>query len=212
MKNVNIDWTSVIQFLNTFIVTFIPLFVVVDPIGNLPFIVGLSETEDKVQNRRTVDLAVITATLIGLVFLFLGKLILALMGITVGSFTIAGGIILVVLSVRYMTTGHMVEMIKGEVVAIVPIGTPLIVGPATITTLLLLTSQYPDWIVLVSFALNMFVTWVVFLAADRISHVLSVAGIRAIARVLALLLAAIGVNMVIRGLYLMEILTSKAAP
>lgn len=212
MKEIYIDWTSLLQILNTFVVTFIPLFVVVDPIGNLPFIVGLSETEDKVQSRRTVDLAVVTATLIGLVFLFLGKLILALMNITVGSFTIAGGIILVILSVRYMTTGHMVEMIKGEVVAIVPIGTPLIVGPATITTLLLLTSQYPDWIVLVSFALNMFVTWIVFLGADRISRILSVAGIRAIARVLALLLAAIGVNMVIRGLYLMQILTVKTTP
>jgi multiple antibiotic resistance protein len=212
MKYINFEWTSVLQFLNTFVVTFIPLFVVVDPIGNLPFIVGLSETEDKVQSRRTVNLAVITATLIGLVFLFLGKLILALMSITVGSFTIAGGMILVILSVRYMTTGHMVEMIKGEVVAIVPIGTPLIVGPATITTLLLLTSQYPDWIVLVSFGLNMLVTWIVFLAADRISRILSIAGIRAIARVLALLLAAIGVNMVIRGLYLMEILTAKSTP
>jgi multiple antibiotic resistance protein len=212
MRSINIDWAAVFQYLNTLVVTFIPLFVVVDPIGNLPFIIGLSDIEDAVQNRRTVDLAVITATVIGLIFLFLGKLILALMGITVGSFTIAGGIILVVLSVRYMTTGHMIEMIKGEVVAIVPIGTPLIVGPATITTLLLLTSQYPDWIVLISFALNMLVTWVIFLAADRISRFLSTSGIRAIARVLALLLSAIGVNMVIRGLYLLEIIGPKTAP
>jgi multiple antibiotic resistance protein len=212
MKPISIDWPSVLQWLNTFVVTFIPLFVVVDPIGNLPFIISLSETEDTVRKRRIVDLAVITATIIGLVFLFLGKLILTLMDITVGSFTIAGGIILVVLSVRYMTTGHMIEMIKGEMVAIVPIGTPLIVGPATITTLLLLTSQYPDWIVLISFALNMLVTWAVFLAADHISRFLSTGGIRAIARVLALLLSAIGVNMVIRGLYLLEILAPKIAP
>ena len=212
MSFINIDWAAVLQYLNIFAVTFIPLFVVVDPVGNLPFIMGLSDVDDSVQNRRTVDLAVITATVIGLIFLFLGKLILSLMGITVGSFTIAGGIILVILSVRYMTTGHMIEMIKGETVAIVPIGTPLIVGPATITTLLLLTSQYPDWIVLISFGLNMFVTWVIFLAADRISHFLSAEGIRAIARVLALLLAAIGVNMVIRGLYLLGIIATQVTP
>lgn len=212
MTSINIDWAAILQYLNMLVVTFIPLFVVVDPIGNLPFIIGLSDIEDAVQNRRTVDLAVITATVIGLIFLFLGKLILALMGITVGSFTIAGGIILVILSVRYMTTGHMIEMIKGEVVAIVPIGTPLIVGPAAITTLLLLTSQYPDWIVLISFGLNMLVTWVIFLSAGHISHFLSTGGIRAIARVLALLLAAIGVNMVIRGLYLLEIIVPKGAP
>jgi multiple antibiotic resistance protein len=210
MKPVSIDWATLLQWLNTLIVTFIPLFVVVDPIGNLPFIVSLSEKTT--QKRRTVDLAVITATVIGIIFLFLGKLILSLLGITIGSFTIAGGIILVILSVRYMTTGHMIDMIEGDMVAIVPIGTPLIVGPATITTLLLLTSYHPTGIVLVAFSLNMLVTRLIFLAAERIARILSTGGIRALARVLALLLAAIGVDMVIRGLYLLEILIPKAVP
>jgi multiple antibiotic resistance protein len=210
MKPVTIDWVTLLQWLNTLIVTFIPLFVVVDPIGNLPFIISLFEKTS--QKRRTVDLAVVTATVIGFIFLFLGKLILSLMGITIGSFTIAGGIILVILSVRYMTTGHMVDMIQGEMSAIVPMGTPLIVGPATITTLLLLTSHHPIGIVLLAFTLNMLLTWLIFLAAERIARVLSNGGIRALARVLALLLAAIGVDMVIRGLYLLEILTPKAVP
>jgi small neutral amino acid transporter SnatA (MarC family) len=66
------------------------------------------------------------------------------MGISFGSFAIAGGLILLALSVRYMITGHMVESAaedKQELLGVVPIGTPLTVGPATITTLLLLVKQ-----------------------------------------------------------------------
>jgi len=212
MKGIAIDWSALLQWLNTFALTFVPLFIVVDPFGNLPFIISLSEGLDTAEKRRTIDIAVLTATIIGLVFLLLGSLIISLMGITVGSFAIAGGLILTVLSVRYMTTGHMIEVIKGEMVAVVPIGTPLIVGPATITTLILLTSQFPIWLVLFSFVLIMLVTWVIFLASGPISRFVGTGGLRALSRVLALLLAAIGVNMVIRGLYMLEIIGSKATP
>ena len=116
-----------------------------------------------------------------------------------------------VLEVESYYEGTLLKIVvpEGETV---PIGTPLIVGPATITTLILLTSQFPIWIVLVSFALNMLVTWVVFLTSDHLSRFLSEGGIRAISRVLSLLLAAIGVNMVIRGLYLLNILGAKLTP
>jgi hypothetical protein len=93
-------------------------------------------------------------TIVGLLFLFFGKFILNVMGISVPEFAIAGGLILLVLSIMYMVTGHMVTVVKEEMVAIVPIGTPLTVGPATITTLLLLSGQYPMYIVLISFIIN----------------------------------------------------------
>ncbi len=203
---------DLLAILNLLLQTFVPLFIVIDPFGNLPFIISLSEGLSAAEKRRTVHVAVLTASIIGLVFLFLGSLILSLMNISVGSFAIAGGLILTVLSIRYMTTGHMIELIKGEMMAVVPIGTPLIVGPATITTLILLNSQFPVWNVLLSFILNMLITWVVFLASGKISGFLSEGGLRAISRVLALLLAAIGVNMVIRGFYLLGILVEKTTP
>lgn len=87
--------------------------------------------------------AVITAAVVGLFFLLVGIFMLQLMGISVGSFAIGGGIILLVLSVSYMISGRTHEYDKGETVAVVPIGTPLMVGPATITTLLLLGTQFP---------------------------------------------------------------------
>ena len=129
------------------------------------------------QKRRKM-IHVATATIVGLVFLFFGQLILQVLGISVGSFAIAGGLILLVLSIKYMTTGRMVEAIKEEMVAVVPIGTPLTVGPATITTLLLLATQFPLYVGLSSFALNMLVTWVIFLSSNQIARFMGNGGLK----------------------------------
>ena len=193
-------------YLQDFVLTFVPLFIVIDTFGNLPFVVTMGEDMIRRERRKMVHFAVITATAVGLVFLFFGQFILNVMNISVGSFAIAGGIILLVLSIRYMTTGHMVAAVKEEVVAVVPIGTPLTVGPATITTLLLLALQYPLYMVLISFALNMLITWIIFLLAQRIAGFMGEGGLRAISRVFSLLLAAIGVSMIIRGLDLTGII------
>ncbi|MBC8476755.1 MAG: MarC family protein, partial [Dehalococcoidia bacterium] len=134
----------------SFVLTFIPLFIVIDAIGNLPFVISLTYGMSHHERHRVIHIASVTAALIGLAFLFFGQFVLNVMGISVGAFAIAGGLILLVLSVRYMTSGRMVETVKEEMVAVVPIGTPLTVGPATITTLLLLVNQFPPYIVLVS--------------------------------------------------------------
>ncbi|HJX12802.1 MAG TPA: MarC family protein [Dehalococcoidales bacterium] len=191
-----------------FVLTFVPLFIVIDAFGNLPFVISMGEDMMRRERLKMVHYAVITATLVGLVFLFFGQFILRVLDISVGSFAIAGGIILLILSIRYMSTGHMVTAIKEELVAVVPIGTPLTVGPATITTLLLLAIQFPLYMVLVSFALNMLITWVIFLLSGRIAGFMGQGGLRAISRVFSLLLAAIAVSMIIRGLNLTGIIST----
>jgi len=196
------------NFLQSFVLTFVPLFIVIDALGNLPFLISLSEGMSRQERRRMVHLATVTAAVVGLVFLFLGQLILEALSISVGSFAIAGGIILLVLSIKYMTTGRMVEAIKEEMVAVVPIGTPLTVGPATITTLLLLARQFPLYIVLISFALNMVLTWVIFLSSNQIVRFMGKGGLQALSRVFSLLLAAIAVSMITYGLDLMGLIKS----
>jgi multiple antibiotic resistance protein len=193
-------------FWHDFVLTFVPLFIVIDAFGNLPFVITMGEGKVKTEQRRMVHIAIITATLVGLVFLFFGRFILNLMDISVGSFAIAGGIILLVLSINYMISGHMVTAIKEEMVAVVPIGTPLTVGPATITTLILLALQYHLYVVLISFALNMLISWIFFLLSQRIAALMGEGGMRATSRVFSLLLAAIAVSMIIRGLDLTGIL------
>ena len=198
------------NLLQSFILTFVPLFIVIDALGNLPFVLSLSEGMSKQERCKMIHVATVTAAIVGLVFLFLGQLILRALDISVGSFAIAGGLILLVLSIKYMTTGKMVETIKEEMVAVVPIGTPLTVGPATITTLLLLIAQFPLYIVLISFALNMLITWGIFLSSNQIVGFMGKGGLKAISRVFSLLLAVIAVSMIIHSLELAGLLSSKA--
>ena len=193
-------------WLESFVLTFVPLFIVIDALGNLPFVISSSEGMSRHERRKMIHVAVVTAAIVGLAFLFFGQFILGVMDISVGSFAVAGGLILLALSINYMTTGRMVEIIKEEMVAVVPIGTPLTVGPATITTLLLLAAQFPLYTVLISFVLNILVTWLIFLASNQIVRFMGQGGLRAISRVFSLLLAAIAVSMIIRGLNLLGIL------
>lgn len=190
------------HWLESFALVFIPLFIAIDAVGNLPFVMSLSEGMSQREQRRMLNLATTTAGLVGIAFLFLGELILRAMGISVGSFAIAGGVILLVLSIRHMITGHFVDAIKEEIVAVVPIGTPLTVGPATITTLMLLNTEFPTYMVLIAFALNIIAVWVSFMAAGKIAGFLGQGGMKALSKVFNLLLAAIAVSMIIRGLHL----------
>ena len=192
--------------LHSFILTFVPLFIVMDPLGNLPFIISLSEGMSGRERRKMIYVAIVTATLVGLVFLFFGRFILNIMDISMGSFAIAGGLILLVLSIKYMTSGQMVELIKEEMVAVVPMGTPLISGPATITTLLLLATQFSLGMVLISFVINILVSWVVFLLSNWIVRFIGIGGLKAVSKVFSLLLAAIAVSMIFRGLELINII------
>jgi multiple antibiotic resistance protein len=194
------------DFWNNFVLTFIPLFIVVDAFGNIPFVISVGQTLERKGRLKLVNIAILTASLVGLVFLFFGQFILRTMNISVGSFAIAGGIILVVLSIKYMTTGHMVSVVQEELMAVVPIGTPLTVGPATITTLILLATQFPLYMVLISFALNMVIAWVIFILSNRLARFLGQGGIKAVSQVFNLLLAAIGVSMALRGLDLTGII------
>lgn len=194
------------DYLQDFLLTFVPLFIVVDALGNLPFVITMSEGMTKPERRKMIYTALLTATIVGLVFLFFGQLILRVMNISVGAFAIAGGLILLILSIKYVSTGRMVEATKDEMVAVVPIGTPLVVGPATITTLLLLATQFPMYMVLISFVLNMLITWGVFMSSSYIVRIMGEGGLKASSKVFSLLLAAIAVSMIIRGIDLVGII------
>jgi multiple antibiotic resistance protein len=193
------------EFWHNLIMTFVPLFIVIDALGTLPVVITLSEGMTLKERHRMINVATITAIILGLAFLFFGQFILNVMGISVGAFAIAGGLILLVLSIKLIITGHMVDVAREEMVAVVPIGTPLTVGPATITTLLLLATQYPLYVVLISFVLNILIAWAIFFVGNRLSHFLGKGGLDAISKVFSLLLAAIAVSMIIDGMKMLEL-------
>jgi multiple antibiotic resistance protein len=186
---------------NQFVHSLVPIFVAIDAVGTLPIVISISEQMTKDERTRTVNLAMVTATSMGLGFLFVGKYLLSFLNISVGNFAIAGGLVLLGLSMRDLVAGKLMDVpLKEEMVAIVPIGTPLTVGPATLTTVLLLSGQYHLYVIVMAFAINLVGAWLIFRQANLVISFLGHGGVKAISKVASLLLAAIAVRMVIYGL------------
>jgi len=191
-----------VDIIREFGLTFVPLFVAMDPVGNLPIFLALTREMEPKHRRHAVHLAALTALGVGLAFVAIGKAIFLLLGIDVADFLMAGGIILLILAVRYLLTGKVVETEESsasETVGVVPLGTPLVVGPAVLATLLSLTGQYRIPIVVSSFIINLVIQWVLFREVDRIIKFLGSSGANAISKIVMLLLAAIAVKMIREG-------------
>ncbi|MGB6873101.1 MAG: MarC family protein [Dehalococcoidia bacterium] len=197
---------NIVNFLRELGLTFVPLFVAMDAVGNLPIFLALTQEVEPKHRRRAVHLSTLTALGVGLGFVAIGKAIFLLLNIEVADFLVAGGIILLVLAIQYLITGKVIETQNSsasEMVGVVPLGTPLVVGPAVITTLLLLIDQYFIAIVVLSFILNLVIQWLLFREADRIVDFLGNTGVSVISKIIMLLLAAIAVKMIRQGILTM---------
>jgi multiple antibiotic resistance protein len=193
---------KVLHILQEFGLTFVPLFVAMDAIGVLPILVPLTQDMKAKERSRTVRLAVITALGLGLGFVAVGKGVFLLLGIEIADFLVAGGIILFLLAAKDLITGKMVEAqasVGADMLGVVPLGTPLVVGPAVLTTLLILIDQYSIIIVIVSFILNLTIGWLLFTQANRVVAFLGQGGVRATSKIVSLFLAAIAVKMIRQG-------------
>ena len=193
---------KVLQILQEFGLTFVPLFVAMDAIGVLPILLPLTQDMKAKERRRVVRLAVITALVLGLGFVVIGKGIFLFLGIEVSDFLVAGGLILFLLAAKDLITGKMMEAqasVGADMLGVVPIGTPLVVGPAVLTTLLILIDQYSIIIVLVSFILNLAIAWLLFAQANRVVAFLGQGGVRATSKIVSLFLAAIAIKMIRQG-------------
>ena len=129
--------------LTNFWLCFVPLFVAVDAIGVLPIFLSLTGDCERKQLDSIVVSSTLTALVVGLLFLFVGEIILRLLGITVADFMIAGGIILFLISVGdLLNVDKPLRRVQHESLGPVPIGVPLIAGPAVFTTIMLLTREH----------------------------------------------------------------------
>ncbi|MEK7874111.1 MAG: MarC family protein [Chloroflexota bacterium] len=182
----------------------IPIFVAIDPVGTLSFLLGLTEGMSSRERSRVTRFAILTALGLGLGFLAVGQLVFSLLGITQASFLVAGGVLLFVLTTSDILRGASIpreaQPRQNEYVGVVPLGTPLVVGPAVLATLLLLVQRYHIAVVVAAFMLNLGLTWLIFTQADRITRLLGRAGLMVVAKIAGLLLAAIAVDMVRRGI------------
>ncbi|KPJ51629.1 MAG: hypothetical protein AMJ37_04490 [Dehalococcoidia bacterium DG_18] len=197
-----------VDFFRDLLLSFIPLLIAMDAVGTLPILLGLSETMTAKQRTRMVRLAMITALGLGLGFIALGKIVFLLLGIEVADFLVAGGLILFILAARELLTERMAGRgeVDKEMIGVVPLGIPLIVGPAVLTPLLLLIDLYFTGAVVLSFIINLAIAWLIFSQGNRIANILGRSGLRAASKIAMLLLAAIAVMMIREGVT--EILTA----
>jgi len=191
-----------------YLLSFIPIFVAVDAIGNVPIFVSLVETVKGPKRRKIIIDAVTTATAIAVIFMVAGKFILRLLGITISDFQVAGGAFLFIIAVRLLFPGaeKKVNSLGGDRdIGIFPLGTPLITGPAVLTTTLMMVDKYNIIPAFVSLVLNMLIVWISLDRAEAIMNVIGPSGTRAFSKIMYILLGAIGVMMVRHGVTTMLI-------
>ena len=184
---------------NNFLLAFVPMFVAVDAIGILPMFMGLTEGMLRQDRQRIVKQSLITALVVAVGFVFLGKSIFHLMGITVQDFLVAGGCLLFLIATTDLLSGQKYAR-RIESIGAVPLGIPLIVGPAVLTTELVLIDVYGIPATVLAIVANILVAGAVLLTADFWIRLLGQAGSQAISKVASLLLAAIAVMMIRKGL------------
>ncbi len=191
------------EVLKPYILSFISLFVAVDAIANIPLFLSLVEHSSKAQRKKIVLDAVVTATAVAIVFMFIGKWVFSLLGITIPDFQIAGGALLFVIAVRLLLPGAQKSLLTSphdKDLGVFPLGTPLITGPAVLTTTLMMMNIYGTPVTLVAVVLNMFFVWITLIKADTIIQLIGHSGTRAFSKIMYILLAAIAVMMIRHGI------------
>ena len=180
----------------------IALFIIVDPFGNIPIFMGLTENVPESKRKKVYNTAVIVGTVLLLVFAFTGTEILNIFGLSIYSFEVAGGILLLIIAIRILIMGSMHENVESpESLGAVPIAIPLLVGPGAITTTIF-SIQLDDTAIpaILAVVIVMAITWVILRYINGIYKLLGKTGSIIIARVMALLIAAIAVQYILTGI------------
>ena len=187
-----------------YIEAFLPLFVAINLPGILPLFIGLTGDLDEAGRRKLATQAITAAFLVAIVILFAGQVIFSTMGITLNDLRVGGGLILLVLSITDLIFGDFKRRApsddgKPQSVGIVPLGIPLIIGPAAITTILVSQQQFGYLPVLASMAVNLGGVLLIFWYGPRLLERLGTQTVQAVAKVASLFLAAIAVAMIRAG-------------
>lgn len=172
---------------------FMVLFAVIDVIGNVPIVIDLRKKVGHIQSEK----ASIIAGVIMVLFLFLGKSILNLIGIDVSSFAVAGSFILFFIALEMILgiTLYKQEENNPMTASIFPLAFPLIAGPGSLTTLLSLRAEYHLENIIIAIILNVIVIFIVLKTSAKIERFLGQNGINVIRKVFGVILLAIAVKL-----------------
>ena len=177
--------------------TFVAVFVLADALGNAPLFLVLTKGMEPEQRNGVVDRASVVATTVLLVFAFAGKPLLNYLEISIGSLRVAGGLLLLLIALRMLQGELETPVVEQQRdVAITPLALPLLAGPGTLTTVMLLMSESPDahLSVVVGIVAAMFVTWFIVRQSARVDRWIGAEGAIIITQLLGFLLAALAVE------------------
>jgi multiple antibiotic resistance protein len=189
------------EFFKSFLATFIPLMVALDAPGTLALFVGMTEGVAKPERARIVRQSIITAFLVTLGFILVGQAIFNALGILVEDFMVAGGLVLLIIAIADVVRAGERKMERSPEFGVVPLGTPIIAGPGTLTAALVLVGTNGYVPVILSLAVNLLLAWVIFNQSERIIRIIGISGSRAFAKVVSLILAAFAVKMIRSGIF-----------
>ena len=190
-----------------FLLCFVPLFVAVDAPGILPIFISLTEGLSISQKRKVLIQSLITASAVAMAFLAIGPTVLTALNITVSDFMVAGGILLLVISLSDLLTGEKRQrIVDPETLGAVPLGVPIITGPAVLTTSVLLVNVHGLPLTTLALLTNIAIAGSVFWFANPITRFLGNAGTMILSKIASLFLATIAVMLIRKGI--VEIISS----
>ena len=177
--------------LKEFISSSMILFAIIDVVGNIPLIVLLREKYKVIESEK----ASLVSLVIMIVFLFLGEIILNLLGVDINSFAVAGSIIILFLAAEMILGVRLYKDSNPKTASIVPIAFPLIAGPGTLTTLISIKSEYNDINIIMAIIINVILVYFVLKSSEKIQKVLGSQGINILRKVFGIILLAIGIKL-----------------
>ena len=196
-----------------YIKIFVGLLAIVNPFGAIPLFISMTADENIRQRRQTVNLVAFGVSIILLVALFFGELLLQFFGITIDSFRVGGGILILLMAIAMLhaktspirqTVEEADESMEKESVAIVPLAMPLLAGPGAISTVILAahksTSVVHYLLVALGIIVLSLVVWVVLRVAPWVAGRIGATGINIFTRIMGLILAAIAVEFIANGI------------
>ena len=191
---------------------FVPIFVIVSPIGAVPLFLGMTQNDAPERRRRTAWIAAIASTVTLALASLIGQHLFDFFGVSIDAFRIAGGILLFIIALDFVqmrqtrmkaTDPEIAEGVEKQEVGIIPLAIPMLAGPGSIATVMVLggsgTGVGSLLTLLLAIVLTGLVTLVVLLLAGRMQKHLAASTLGLVLRLEGLLLAAIAVQMVVTG-------------
>jgi multiple antibiotic resistance protein len=179
----------------------IAIFVALDIVGALPMYLGMTARMSRGDRNRVTDISMLVAFVVAVIFAFAGDQIFRFLGIALFDFKIAGGLVLLLISLTDLVGTSEASSRASGSTGVVPLAVPLITGPAVLTTLMLQVSAVGFVLPLAALLLNYALAWVLLKKSDRVAGLIGRDGTVVISKIAALLLAAISVAMIRNGIF-----------